>query len=61
MRNQALVDDNKRLGWLVTVVFYGLNDITLEAADDDAYDLVVAIASGTTTYQRAAELLARWH
>jgi len=61
VRNHALVDGNKRIGWLATVVFYGLNDITLEAPDDDAYNLVIAIASGTTTYQRAAELLAEWH
>ncbi|CAL8980344.1 hypothetical protein PROP_03131 [Propionicimonas sp. T2.31MG-18] len=61
VRNHALIDGNKRIGWLATVVFYGLNDITLEAPDDDAYNLVIAIASGTTTYQRAAELLAEWH
>ena len=61
VRNHALVDGNKRIGWLATVVFYGINDLTLEAPDDDAYDLVIAIASGTTTYQQAAELLAQWH
>ena len=61
VRDHALIDGNKRIGWLATVVFYGLNDITLEAPDDDAYNLVIAIASGTTTYQRAAELLAEWH
>ena len=60
VRNHALVDGNKRIGWLATVVFYGLNNVTLEAPDDDAYDLVIALASGTTTYQRAAELLAKW-
>lgn len=61
VRNHALVDGNKRIGWLATVVFYGLNGITLDAPDDDAYDLVITLASGTTTYQRAAELLATWH
>ena len=43
------------------MVFYGLNTVTLEAPDDDAYDLVIALASGTSTYQRAAEILAKWH
>ncbi len=61
VRNHALVDGNKRLGWLATVVFYGLNGITLEAPDDDAYALVIAIASGTASYQEAAEHLANWH
>lgn len=61
VRNHALVDGNKRLGWLAIVVFYGLNDITLEAFDDDAYELVIAIASGLATYQEAASRLASWH
>ncbi len=61
VRNHALVDGNKRVGWLATVVFYGLNGMALDAPDDDAYDLVIAIASGVATYQRAAELLADWH
>ena len=59
VRNHSLVDGNERLGWLAVVVFYGLNDITLDAVDDDAYDLVIAIASGLTTYQ--ASRLATWH
>jgi death-on-curing protein len=60
VRNHALVDGNKRIGWLATVVFYGLNGIDLDAPDDDAYDLVIALASGTTTYGNAATLLAQW-
>lgn len=61
VRNHPLADGNKRIGWLATVVFYGLNDVTLEAPDDDAYDLVIAIASGAGTYHQASELLAQWH
>ena len=37
-RNHALVDGDKRLGWLAAVVFSGLNDVTLEAPDDDVYE-----------------------
>ena len=61
VRNHALIDGNKRIGWLATVVLYGLNKIELEAPDDDAYDLVIATASGDTTYQDAASHLAKWH
>jgi death-on-curing protein len=61
VRNHALIDGNKRIGWLATVVFYGLNGIELEAPDDDAYDLVIAIASSAITYEEAAAHLARWH
>ncbi len=61
VRNHGLVDGDKRIGWLATVVFYGLNEITFEAPDDDAYDLVIAVASGAAAYQQVAELLAKWH
>ena len=60
VRNHTLIDGNKRLGWLAIVVFYGLNDITLDAPDDEAYDLVIAMASDASTYQEAAAHLSRW-
>lgn len=60
VRNHTLIDGNKRLGWLAIVVFYGGNDITLDAPDDEAYDLVIAMASGASTYQEAAAHLSRW-
>lgn len=47
--NHALIDGNKRLGWLAVVVFYGLNGIDLDTTDDLAYDLVMAVARGETT------------
>lgn len=61
MRNHALIDGNNRLGWLATVVSYGLNNCTLDAPDDDAYDLVIEIASGAPTYEQAVTRLAAWH
>ncbi len=57
VRYHPLVDGNKRLGWLSTVVFYGLNGVTLEAPDDDAYDLVIAVASGESAYPQSAVAL----
>lgn len=60
VRNHALVDGNKRLGWLATVVFLGLNEIDLDAPDDAAYDLVVGLASGTATLADAAASLTAW-
>ena len=61
VRNHPLVDGNKRLGWLAVVVFYGLNDVELDAPDDDAYDLVVAVASGRLDHVASAHSLAQWH
>lgn len=44
--SHPLVDGNKRLGWLATWVFLAKNDVVLDADDDTAYDLVMAVASG---------------
>ena len=60
VRNHALIDGNKRLGWLATVVFYGLNEVLLEAPDDDAYELVMAIARSEPELDEIAAALAAW-
>lgn len=61
VRNHTLLDGNKRLGWLAVVVFFGLNGIDLDAPDDDAYDLVIAVATGQMLVEDAAKALAAWH
>lgn len=44
--NHALVDGNKRLGWLATAVFLELNGFNASTiSNDDVYDLVMWIAS----------------
>ena len=59
--DHALVDGNKRLGWVAANVFYGLNSATLHAPEGDAYDLVVAIARGALTdVPEVAAVLASW-
>ena len=45
-RNHALVDGNKRLALAATIAFYGLNGFRLTLSNDEAYDLVIAVASG---------------
>jgi death on curing protein len=45
-RNHPLVDGNKRLAWLATYVFLAKNGVELDPSDDDAYELVVAVATG---------------
>ena len=45
-RSHPLVDGNKRLAWLATYVFLAKNDVVLDPGDDEAYDLVVAVAAG---------------
>jgi death-on-curing protein len=46
-RNHPLVDGNKRLAWLATWVLLAKNGVVLEPEDDEAYELVVAVAAGT--------------
>lgn len=45
-RNHALVDGNKRLALAAVIAFYGLNGFHLTLSNDDAYELVVAVAAG---------------
>ncbi len=45
-RNHALVDGNKRLSLAATIGFYGMNGLRLRLTNDEAYDLIVEIASG---------------
>ncbi len=46
VNNHALVDGNKRLGWLATAVFLELNDVKASrASNDEVYELVIWIAS----------------
>lgn len=60
VNNHPLVDGNKRLGWLATLVFLDLNGVWIEAPDDDAYELVIAVASGAAHLNAVAEALVAW-
>jgi death on curing protein len=44
--NHALVDGNKRLGLAAVIAFDGMNGYRLTMTNDEAYDLVMAVASG---------------
>jgi death-on-curing protein len=58
--NHALVDGNKRLGWLATVAFLWINGQVLLAPQDDAYDLVISVAERRTSVTECAAALASW-
>jgi death on curing protein len=45
-RNHALVDGNKRLALAATIAFLGVNGRQLRFSNDDAYDFVIAVATG---------------
>lgn len=45
-RNHALIDGNTRLALAATLAFLGLNGQRLTLSNDEAYDLVIAVATG---------------
>lgn len=48
VNNHALIDGNKRLGWLATAVFLDLNGVDVTDASNDAvYDLIMKVAAGS--------------
>ena len=45
-RNHAIVDGNKRLSWYLTLAFLRINGFRVVMSNDDAFDLVLAVAQG---------------
>lgn len=45
-RTRPLDDGNKRLALAATIAFYGVNGVRLTSSNDEAYDLVMAVAVG---------------
>jgi death on curing protein len=56
-RNHALVDGNKRLAWLATVVFLDLNRHATAVDDEAAFGLVMSVAEGNDDLEVIAERL----
>ena len=46
VNNHALVDGNKRLGWVAVRLFYGFNGFNVCATDDEKVQLVLDVAAG---------------
>lgn len=46
-RNHALVDGDKRSALAATIAFYGINGLRLTFTQDNAYDFVIDVATGT--------------
>jgi death-on-curing protein len=45
-RNHALVDGNKRLALAAGIAFLGVNGLRVAMSNDEAYDLIIAVATG---------------
>ncbi len=60
VRSHPLVDGNKRVGWLALVIALDLNGVRVEAADDEAVALTLAVASGEAGMDEIVVALRRW-
>ena len=60
LKNHALVDGNKRLGWLATATFMEMNGVRVtHISNDDVYEFVTGIAAGDHDVEEIAEELRR--
>jgi death on curing protein len=58
VKNHALLDGNKRLGWLATAVFLEINGVAIsKAKNDDVYDIVIEVASSQQSIDEIAHRL----
>ena len=58
VRNDALVEGNKRLGWLTTAVFLEINHVEISrASNNDVYDLVIDVAAANPSVDDIAQRL----
>lgn len=60
VKNHALIDGNKRLGWLATAVFLELNGVAVtHIANQAVYDFVIDITVGRHEVDEIAVMLGR--
>ena len=60
VKNHALIDGNKRLGWLATAVFLEINGASVVcASNDDIHDLVMSVAASDSSIAQIAKVLRR--
>lgn len=56
--NHALVDGNKRLGWLSTAVFLQINGLSVShVSNDEVYDFVINIATNNPDLAEISQTL----
>jgi death-on-curing protein len=57
VKNHPFADGNKRVGLAAALAFLGLNDLRLDAEEDDVVELVLAVAAGTAGKPEVAVFL----
>lgn len=58
LNNHALIDGNKRLGWLATAVFLEINGVgVIHVSNDDIYQFVIDVAANNPSFEHIAAAL----
>ena len=60
IRNHVFIDGNKRTGVLATILFYNLNGLEIEAAQEDVIALALDVAEGQIDVEGIAGILKGW-
>ena len=58
VRNHALVDGNKRAGWVLAIVTLWLNGSELDYDEDEAFAMVMSVAEGSSRLPDIAQWFA---
>lgn len=58
--SHPLVDGNTRLGWVALVLTLDLNGVRLDAPDDEAVELTIAVAAGEAGLGEITSAVERW-
>ena len=58
-RNHPFIDGNKRTAVASALTFLALNEIEIDADEDEFYDLVIGVATGRTSKSAVAVFLER--
>ena len=58
-QNHPFLDGNKRIGLAAALAFLGMNDIRIQADEDDLFGLVMGVARGEQTKADVAVFLQR--
>ena len=58
VNNHALIDGNKRLGWLATAVFLEINGVSvIHVSNDGIYQFVIDVAANNPSFEHNAAAL----
>jgi len=59
IKNQPLIDGNKRTGWLLFVTFIATNGYQHDMTSDEAFDLTIGLATDVLTVEAGAKIISK--